>query len=146
MRVDAATRSATVPDLTNGSEYVFQMRGANALGYGGVETVRATPAIGGGGGDIVRPPTAAITVSPECAEDLSRARTGIPVTFEDASSGTVRSRLWELGDGGRSRNRRIDHAWSEPGFYSVMLTVTDGTNESLASLTFLVEASDSCRK
>ena len=97
---------------------------------------------GGGGGGIVRPPTAAITVSAECAEDLCRARTGILVTFEDASSGTVRSRLWEFGDGGRSRNRQIDHAWSEPGFYSVMLTVTDGTNESLASLSFLVEASN----
>ena len=50
IRVDAAARSATIPDLTNGREYVFELRGANALGYGGVETVRATPAAGGGGG------------------------------------------------------------------------------------------------
>ena len=97
---------------------------------------------GGGGGPLVRSPTASIAVSAECAEDLCRARTGIPVTFEDASSGTVRSRLWEFGDGRRSRNRRVDHAWSEPGFYSVMLTVSDGASESTTSLTFLVEASD----
>ena len=50
MRVDAAETSATAPDLTNGREYVFELRGVNALGYGGVKTVRATPATGGGGG------------------------------------------------------------------------------------------------
>ena len=50
MRVDAAETSATAPDLTNGREYVFELRGVNALGYGGVKTVRPTPATGGGGG------------------------------------------------------------------------------------------------
>ena len=94
---------------------------------------------GGGGG---APPRAAITVDAECEENLCRARTGVPVTFEDASSGTVRSRLWEFGDGGRSRNQRVDHAWSEPGFYVATLTVTDGAVESTAVQTFLVEASD----
>ena len=44
MRVDPSERSATVPNLTNGREYVFQTRGVNALGYGDVETARATPA------------------------------------------------------------------------------------------------------
>ena len=44
MRVDPSERSATVPNLTNGREYVFQVRGVNALGYGDVETARATPA------------------------------------------------------------------------------------------------------
>ena len=49
-RVDQAARTATASNLTNGTEYVFEVRGVNALGYGGVETVRATPAAGGGGG------------------------------------------------------------------------------------------------
>ena len=44
VRVDPSERSATVPNLTNGREYVFQVRGVNALGYGDVETARATPA------------------------------------------------------------------------------------------------------
>ena len=44
VRVDPSERSATVPNLTNGREYVFQARGVNALGYGDVETARATPA------------------------------------------------------------------------------------------------------
>ena len=44
MRVDPSERSAAVPNLTNGREYVFEVRGVNALGYGDVETARATPA------------------------------------------------------------------------------------------------------
>ena len=62
------------------------------------------------------------------------------MTFEDASAGRVQSRLWDFGDGTGSRNRRIDHAWSSPGFYEVTLTVTDGTTTSTASQVFLVEA------
>ena len=49
-RLGPAERAATLTDLTNGTEYTFQVRAVNALGYGGVETVRATPATGGGGG------------------------------------------------------------------------------------------------
>ena len=44
VRVDPSERSATAPNLTNGREYVFQVRGVNALGYGPVETASATPA------------------------------------------------------------------------------------------------------
>ena len=52
MRVDPGSRVATVSNLTNDREYVFEVRGANALGYGPLETVRATPSpsTGGGGG------------------------------------------------------------------------------------------------
>ena len=64
------------------------------------------------------------------------------VTFEDASAGRVQSRRWDFGDGTGSRNRRIDHAWSSPGFYEVTLSVSDGTTVSIASQVFLVEASD----
>ena len=47
MRVAPSARSATVPNLTNGTEYVFELRGVNALGYGAVETAMATPEEGG---------------------------------------------------------------------------------------------------
>ena len=36
--VGPAERAVTVPNLTNGREYVFEVRGVNALGYGPVET------------------------------------------------------------------------------------------------------------
>ena len=41
--VGPAERAVTVSNLTNGREYVFEVRGVNALGYGPVETASATP-------------------------------------------------------------------------------------------------------
>ncbi|MXX63213.1 MAG: PKD domain-containing protein [Holophagales bacterium] len=87
-------------------------------------------------------PTAAISSSAVCTEGLCHARTNVPVMFEDASSGTVQSRDWEFGEGRTSQDREVEHIWSEPGFYTVTLRVKGGESESLASVTFLVEASD----
>ena len=87
------------------------------------------------------PPRAAITLSAACADDLCPARTGVPVRFEDASSGSVRFRTWEFGEGTTSRRQSVEHAWSEPGFYEVTLVVSNGVVESTATVTFLVEAS-----
>ncbi|MYB17947.1 MAG: PKD domain-containing protein, partial [Holophagales bacterium] len=97
---------------------------------------------GTGGGD--KPPRAAITTVAACdARGVCRARTGVPVAFEDTSTGTVRSRRWDFGEGsGSRRSGAVEHAWSEPGFYEVTLWTSNGTDESTASLTFLVEASD----
>ena len=54
MRVAPAQRSETVPELTNDTEYVFEVRGVNVLGKGSAETAMATPVrnthTGGGGG------------------------------------------------------------------------------------------------
>ncbi len=97
------------------------------------------PPSGGGGGG---PPRAAITTGADCGGTLCRARTGERVSFEDTGSGTVRSRLWDFGDGRKSRSRTTSQVWSEPGFYTVTLRVSDGTVESTASLTFLVEAAE----
>ena len=87
-------------------------------------------------------PEADFTVTAECADGLCRARTGAAVTFEDVSAGVVRARRWDFGDGRQSRSGRLSHAWSSPGFYEVTLWTSDGTVESTASRTFLVEASD----
>ena len=96
----------------------------------------------GGGGGGGAPPRAAIMVDAVCAEDLCRARTGKPVTFTDTSSGFVRLRRWEFGDGTRRSGRTVDYAWAEPGFYEVSLWTSDGRDESIASRVFLVEASE----
>ena len=86
------------------------------------------------------PPEAAFTLSAECGGDLCRARTGAAVRFKDTSTGIVRSRLWDFGDGRTSRARSVEHSWAAPGFYEVTLWTSDGTVESTASSTFLVEA------
>ena len=93
----------------------------------------------GGGGP---PPRAAITVNSDCEAKLCRPRTGVPVTFEDTSTGFVRFRRWEFGDRPRPTSQTVDYTWSEPGFYKVTLWVSDGQDESTVSRTFLVGASD----
>ena len=88
-------------------------------------------------------PTAAFTVEgATCDADLCGAVTGEAVRFMDMSSGTVRSRRWEFGDGASSQGRRPEHAWSSPGFHEVTLWVSDGATESTASRKFLVEAAE----
>lgn len=86
------------------------------------------------------PPTAEVRVDVDCDETLCRALTGQPVAFRDASTGSVRSRTWDFGDGATSRSPAPNHAWTEPGFYEVTLRVGDGATQSTATLTFLVEA------
>ena len=44
--VAAGARGVIVENLVNGREYSFELRGVNALGYGGVETARSTPSSG----------------------------------------------------------------------------------------------------
>ena len=92
----------------------------------------------GGGG----PPSAAIETDAGCEAGLCRARTGAAVSFRDASTGTVSSRLWDFDDGGRSRSAAPSRSWASPGFYEVTLSVSDGTVDSKASLVFLVEAGE----
>ena len=89
------------------------------------------------------PLTAAFAVEgATCAADLCRAVTGEAVRFVDTSSGSVQSRRWEFGDGNTSPSRRVDKAWSSPGFYEVTLSVSDGSNMSTARRKFLVEAAE----
>ncbi len=93
----------------------------------------------GGAGEAVR---AAFTLDARCADGLCRARTGVPVSFRDRSSGAVTSRTWHFGDGTTSRSRSLEHAWSVPGFYTVSLTVSGRGPSSTVSRRVLVEAAD----
>ncbi len=78
-RVASAERSATVRELTNGREYLFEVRGVNALGYGLVETATAPPTGGrgkppvgggppGGGGPRQTVPSAPINLVAEATD------------------------------------------------------------------------------
>lgn len=91
----------------------------------------------------VVPPTAAISLGDGvCDGELCRALTGEALRFTDTSAGTVRFRSWDFGDGRASRAGAPVHSWSSPGFYEVTLTVSNGAEESTASLKFLVEAAE----
>ena len=90
-----------------------------------------------------RPPTAAFTVEgATCDGEFCRAVAGEALRFTDASTGTVRFRRWEFGDGDTSRSGQPVHAWSSPGFHEVTLEVSDGTSPSTVRRTFLVTAAE----
>ena len=115
-------------------------RPGNATLAGGGSVLRVTGTIHD---DDDGPPTAAFElIESRCDEELCRARTDARVEFVATSTGKVLSRLWEFGDGRTSRSRRVQHAWSSPGFYRVTLSVSDGATTSTASRVFLVEAAE----
>ena len=51
------------------------------------------------------------------------------VEFRDISSGKISARVWDFGDGSRSYNQNPVHVYSEPGVYSVNLTVSNEFGE-----------------
>ncbi|EHQ35558.1 PKD domain-containing protein [Methanoplanus limicola] len=51
------------------------------------------------------------------------------VQFRDMSSGKISARVWDFGDGSRSYNKNPVHVYSEPGAYSVNLTVSNEFGE-----------------
>ena len=110
----------------------------NATLAGGGSTLRVTGTIHD---DDDGPPTAAFEVmDATCDEELCRAATGEPVRFVETSTGKVLSRRWDFGDGTTSSSVRLAHSWSEPGFYEVTLSVSDGATTSTVGRVFLVEA------
>ena len=91
--VGPAERAATVSNLTNGREYVFEVRGVNALGYGPVETASATPESGGGGGGgggggLPQPPRPPANNRPmaDAGPDQTGVREGALVTLDGSGS------------------------------------------------------------
>ena len=70
--------------------------------------------------EALDPPEANFTVDPVSGE------APLTVTFTDASSGEISSRLWDFGDGGTSptSNATITKIYHMAGTYTVTLTVT----------------------
>ncbi len=73
---------------------------------------------------------------------------GEPLTFEPARvtdpDGEITAWDWDLGDGNARQGRQVEHAYLEPGTYSVTLTVTDdgGVGYSTATSGFSVKIND----
>jgi len=57
---------------------------------------------------------------------------GAPLTvkFVDLSTGTIEERLWDFGDGTTDTRENPAHTYTEPGDYTVRLTVTTPVNEN----------------
>ncbi len=89
------------------------------------------------------PPEASFGIAgAACADDLCTAFTGAPVTFEDTSTGAVTERAWHTGDNGVFDDSTLAHAWTEPGFYRLTLTVGGPGGSDDTHVDFLVRPGD----
>jgi PKD repeat protein len=74
-----------------------------------------------------------ITVEPLVADFVATPTSGpapLQTTFTDNSTGNPTSWAWDFGDGSTSTDQSPSHTYTEPGVYTVSLTVTNagGTN------------------
>ncbi len=89
------------------------------------------------------PPDASFSVTgAACEYDFCTPFTGAPVTFEDTSTGAVTERAWNTGDTGVFDDSTLVHAWTEPGFHRVTLTVGGPGGSDATHADFLVRPSD----
>jgi len=77
-----------------------------------------------------------LTASSPCTVPLSASFTGSPtsgcedliVNFTDGSTGAVDAWAWDFGDGNTSAAQHPAHTYTEPGIYTVSLTVHEGAD------------------
>ena len=88
VRVAPEERSATVRNLTNDTEYVFEVRVVNTLGYGMAEPAMATPVADGGGFFPPPPPPPPANDSPtaDAGPDQIGVWEGALVTLDGSGS------------------------------------------------------------
>jgi len=98
----------TVDPISGNATYLGTFRGGMEV------TGFAIPII-----DPLQPPVAEFTADP-----LS-GKVPLEVQFSDFSTGTVDGRLWDFGDGNTSTDQHPEYTYTEPGIYTVSLTVTN---------------------
>ena len=139
-----AARVAVTPDPDGGEDP--EATGSGAPGGGGGTPATPTPPEPDPptppGTDPLAPSATPLKARflPECSEGACRAVVGENVLFEDMSEGRATGRRWDFGDGTHSARRVVSHAWSDPGFFTVTLEMTNGRDASSESRTFLVES------
>ena len=140
-----AARVAVTPDSGGGEDP--EATGSGAPGGGGGAPATPTPPEpdppAPPGTDPLAPSATPLTARflPDCSEEgACRAAVGENVLFEDMSEGRATRRRWDFGDGANSARRVVSHAWSDPGFFTVTLEMTNGRDVSSESRTFLVES------
>lgn len=88
------------------------------------------------------PPVADFTATPQYAF------AGEPVVFTDMSAQAPVSWLWDFGDGGSSSQRNPVHSYTDPGTYTVALTVTNHFGSDMETKTdyTVISAIEQCLK
>jgi pseudomonalisin len=101
------------------------------LNTGGNQTIKATDTVT----SSIFGTSGAISVSTVAANFSASATSGkVPLTvhFTDKSVGSIKSWLWNFGDGKTSTTQNPSHTYSKAGAYTVTLTVTGADGETSA--------------
>ena len=124
-----ATRNVTV-DILGVRSVRLELVAADATTYDSADWANAQVACSSKGN---QPPRASFTMS------ASWVRPGDSVTFNGSSStdpdGTIRSFIWDFGDGSAGNGSVVQHPYGQAGTFQVLLTVIDdkGAADSAAS-------------
>jgi PKD repeat protein len=129
--VAANARTATLSGFSAGTYRVYVTAFNSAGESSGSNTVTVT--VGSGTPTNPTPAQAGFTVNPT---------TGIAGTttfaFSDQSSGTITSRQWNFGDGMTSTSTNPARIYTNPGVYTVTLTVSGGGATTTATRSITV--------
>jgi PKD repeat protein len=120
----------------NGGPYVVTLTVTDNAGLTAQDTLSmnvqpGTSNCGGGtcGGSSVKP-LAVITI-PKGYTSCSGGTIGVPLTFDGTASRPVTGSIvlyqWDFGDGTTASGSVVEHAYTRPWSYTVVLTVTDST-------------------
>lgn len=126
--LDSATTEATITGLTPGETYFFAVRAcdqarAECSEYSNEVSSRIpAPA-----------PEAAFSVN------VTSGEAPLTVLFESQSTGTIDAYTWEFGDGGNSNAPNAAYTFSQPGVYSVSLSVSGPDGSDTQTMTDLIE-------
>ncbi len=71
--------------------------------------------------------TAPLPLQAEFSSNRTSGAVPLTVQFSDLSTGGAISWSWDFGDGNGSTDRHPSHVYTEPGTYTVSLTVSDGS-------------------
>ncbi len=129
---DGTTSADKTPSkaYSNAGTYTVSL---TATGPGGSNTATKTGYIS------VNKPT---TTAPSATFNATPTSGAAPllVTLTDTSTGTIASRLWDLGDGTTSTAQSIAKTYSAAGTYNVRLTVTNASGSTTTTKTISATA------
>ncbi|HRF64106.1 MAG TPA: PKD domain-containing protein [Candidatus Competibacter sp.] len=128
VNVGNATTS-TVSNLTDGSTYYFAVKAYDSAGNesGFSNEVSQTMAVAA--------PVASFSA------DKTSGTAPVTVNLADTSTGTITSRVWDLGDGTTSTAQSVAKTYNSAGNYTVTLTVGNSGGTTTATKTISVTTS-----
>jgi PKD repeat protein len=77
--------------------------------------------------------------------DLTSGPVSLTVNFTDQSTGDITSWSWDFGDEATSTEQNPSHTYTDPGTYTVSLTVTGPGGSDTETKTYYIEVSQAAR-